>query len=127
MRDFLGGKVFNDPSAGKMPDHVVSIVGWGVEDEVEFWIVRNSWGAYWGEGGFFRVATGSNQLALESGVAWANPGSWTVHNKPCSEDGAKCGGEVNDLYDGGKKKMTFEGEEYVDPSVYLAAPNVATE
>ena len=56
------------------------------------------------------------------GVAWATPGSWTDRNVPCTEDGKTCGGEVNELYhDHGKKIMKFEGEEYVDPSVYLFA------
>jgi cathepsin B len=39
--------------------HAVVLVGWGQTREVTpraFWIVRNSWGASWGEGGFFRAA-----------------------------------------------------------------------
>lgn len=40
-------------------------------------MVRNSWGEYWGEGGWFRLKRGENQLLLESNCAWAVPGSWT--------------------------------------------------
>ena len=34
--DFMGGEIFNDPNAGQGPDHVVSIVGWGNEDGLEY-------------------------------------------------------------------------------------------
>jgi len=70
LRNFMGGKVFDDDAASRETSHVVSIVGWGVENNdeergKEYWILRNSWGSYWAEGGFLRVATGKNILGVE--------------------------------------------------------------
>jgi len=33
----------------------VKVVGWGKEDDTEYWIIQNSWGADWGVNGFAYV------------------------------------------------------------------------
>jgi cathepsin X len=88
-------------------DHIVSIVGWKTNGHgKQFWIVRNSWGAYWGDLGFFYVELGLNLLGIESEVSWATPGICTERNFPCDEDGENCAAEHH---------------TYIDPSVDLEA------
>ena len=42
----FGGGIFTDTHYSKSTDHVVSIVGWGKDEEsgIKYWIIRNSWG-----------------------------------------------------------------------------------
>ncbi|KAG5188198.1 hypothetical protein JKP88DRAFT_178138, partial [Tribonema minus] len=45
-------------------DHAVLVVGFGEQDGVEYWVVKNSWGSWWGEGGYYRVVKGQNHCGL---------------------------------------------------------------
>ena len=48
-----------------MHNHVVSIVGWGIQDKIEYWIIRNSWGKEWGYDGFVYLQLGKDILGIE--------------------------------------------------------------
>uniref|UniRef100_A0A7S2XRN5 Peptidase C1A papain C-terminal domain-containing protein n=1 Tax=Attheya septentrionalis TaxID=420275 RepID=A0A7S2XRN5_9STRA len=91
------GGIFTDDTAPQYSNHIVSIVGWGYDEDenIEYWVIRNSWGVYWGEMGYVRVETGKNILAIEEEIAWATPGIFTINNVPCSEDGSSCGKDVH--------------------------------
>jgi len=78
--DFVAydGGIYYDSTGFLETDHEVSVVGWGEQNGVKFWRVRNSWGSYWGESGFFRIVRGVNNLAIESECSWALPvKDWT--------------------------------------------------
>jgi len=89
--EYTGG-IMDVPHDLKIIDHIISIVGWGYDDKTDkqYWIIRNSWGEYWGERGFMRLVAGNNQLGTERSCAWAVPEKWTEVNYPCFEDGTNC-------------------------------------
>merc|ERR1712228_935111 len=56
-------------------DYMVSIVGWGVDEQTkkQYWIGKNQWGIGWGELGYFRIEMGVNSNGIESDCIWGVP------------------------------------------------------
>ncbi|MCH9688399.1 MAG: hypothetical protein K0V04_43615 [Deltaproteobacteria bacterium] len=56
-----------DEGAGGQTNHAVSLVGW--DDKRGAWLLRNSWGTWWGEDGYMWIKYGSNNVGRSA--AWA--------------------------------------------------------
>jgi len=76
--------VYNCTSTTLDIDHAVQVVGYGTDSTTnppkDYWIVRNSWGASWGEKGYIRLLKHS-----DADMKWCWP-------DPTPSDGSGCNG-----------------------------------
>lgn len=57
FKAYLSG-VYTSSVCKNTPDdvnHAVVAVGFGHQDGLDYWIVKNSWGKAWGDNGFFKI------------------------------------------------------------------------
>jgi len=55
---FYQSGIIPQKSCGASIDHAVQLVGYGDENGKQYWLVRNSWGASWGEDGYVKLERG---------------------------------------------------------------------
>jgi len=58
-QDYTGGVLMASDCSNQL-DHCVQLVGYDMTQSTPFWIVRNSWGADWGENGYIRLQYGQD-------------------------------------------------------------------
>jgi cathepsin B len=48
--------------------HAIEITGWGVQNNIPYWQIKNSWGSDWGDDGFFKIIRGYNECKIEENI-----------------------------------------------------------
>ena len=51
-----------------LTNHEVLLVGYGLENGVPFWLIKNQWTTNWGENGYGKILAGSNFCNIESKI-----------------------------------------------------------
>jgi len=66
---FYSSGVFSG-ACGNQLDHGVLLVGYGTEGGDDYWLVKNSWGASWGENGYIKLVQGQDQCGLADAASY---------------------------------------------------------
>jgi len=72
MGDYHGGVYVDrrccsqstDPNCKYNLNHAVTVVGYGSEGGKDFWLVKNSWGTWFGEHGYIKMLRGTGQCGI---------------------------------------------------------------
>ena len=67
---FYKSGVYNRGTCTNRLNHAVNIVGFGTENNLDFWIVRNSWGGEWGDRGYIKMIRNRNICGINNLVSY---------------------------------------------------------
>jgi hypothetical protein len=126
MTAYKGGVFATDESrtvCGGGVNHAIVLVGW--DDAENTWIMRNSWGASWGEGGYMRIKRDVSNIGYAANYVSYTPPlptqfpatSWTflplIVNRPTACTGPLCNGDFEGGPDGVWSETSVKGWELI--------------
>ena len=65
---YSSGVYQHTPKSKSLGGHAVRLIGYGIEDNVPYWLCANSWNDSWGLEGTFKILRGSDECGIESGA-----------------------------------------------------------
>ena len=73
FQQYTGG-ILNSSACGTSLDHAITAVGYGSSNGQDYYIVRNSWGASWGDKGYINIAAvdGVGICGIQQISVWPN-------------------------------------------------------
>jgi C1A family cysteine protease/predicted secreted protein len=74
--------IFNPLTSCTTINHAIVLVGWDDSTSPGAWILRNSWGTTWGEGGYMRIAYGKNSVGYSANYVVYNGEGGTAPAAP---------------------------------------------
>jgi len=63
---YYRGGILTPAQCGDSVDHCIEITGYDLANNPPYWIIRNSWGAGWGSGGYIALEYGTNTCDITS-------------------------------------------------------------
>jgi cathepsin L len=64
---FYHSGVVDSPSCGQQIDHAILATGYGTLSGKNYWNVKNSWGASWGDKGYIKIVRDKKMCAIDQG------------------------------------------------------------
>lgn len=65
---FYSKGIYDSSCSSSRMNHGVLLVGYGVEGNTKYWIIKNSWDTTWGELGYIRLIRGKNKCGVNNFV-----------------------------------------------------------
>jgi len=94
---YKGGIFAGCPSGTTDTDHAVTVVGYGKQNNIPYWLIKNSWGTNWGENGYIRMrrnvgmcGIGKSAAVVTCSKSRAPTNRPLTTKKPCLDKFSNC-------------------------------------
>ncbi|XP_030755997.1 cathepsin B [Sitophilus oryzae] len=65
--------VYQHVTGQELGGHAIRILGWGVENNIPYWLIANSWNSDWGDNGTFKILRGEDHCGIEDSIVAGLP------------------------------------------------------